>query len=245
MELLLITYINSKGKIMRKYIFLFVGSALIYFFGAFSVQYKIFPYFQLIELKNLIKGTNNDHFRNPEYLRLTKLYKIYAQKQVDIVMLGDSITFGIDWSELFDKKIANRGIGSDTTKGFLGRMEQVYIINPKKVFIMGGINDISRRYSVETIFLNYSKIINELQQKNITPYVQSTLFTNRIDLNLKVKELNYLLKEFCNNNQIEYIDLNKKLSSKDILEEKYTYDGVHLNEEGYKIWKETIKNFIY
>ena len=82
-------------------------------------------------------------------------------------MLGDSITFGINWNELFNMNIINRGIGSDTTEGFLSRMENIYAINPKKVFIMGGINDIFKGIEVNQIFSNYIKIIEALKNKNI------------------------------------------------------------------------------
>lgn len=160
-------------------------------------------------------------------------------------MLGDSITFGINWNELFNMNIINRGIGSDTTEGFLSRMENIYAINPKKVFIMGGINDIFKGIEVNQIFSNYIKIIEALKNKNIVPYIQSTLYNNRdINLNVKVTELNNLLKEYAIKNNITYIDLNEKLSKNDLLIADYTYDSVHLNSNGYKIWKKEIEQYI-
>src|SRR3954451_1058356 len=44
----------------------------------------------------------------------------------DVVMLGDSITEGIDWHELFPHvRILNRGIGGDTSAGVLNRLDEV------------------------------------------------------------------------------------------------------------------------
>lgn len=217
---------------------------VIYLIGAITVHYKLFPYPQLVELKQSF--TKNTYSTNQEYIRLTDSYKIYDSK-ADIVMLGDSITFGINWNELFNMNIINRGIGSDTTEGFLSRIENIYSTNPKKVFIMGGINDLSRGVKVNQIFSNYIKIVEALKSKNIVPYIQSTLYTNtstRNYLNPNVTELNTLLKEYSIKNNITYIDLNEKLSKNNSLISDYTYDGVHLNSNGYKIWKKEIEQYI-
>lgn len=226
---------------MKKLIILFMGG-VIYFIGAATVQYKLFPYPQLVELRQ--SSTKYDYSTSPEYIRLTDSYKIYDSK-ADIVMLGDSITFGINWNELFNMNIINRGISSDTTEGFLSRIENIYSTNPKKVFIMGGINDLARGVKVNQIFSNYIKIVEALKSKNIVPYIQSTLYNNSdINLNVKVTELNNLLKEYAIKNNITYIDLNEKLSKNDLLIADYTYDSVHLNSNGYKIWKKEIEQYI-
>jgi lysophospholipase L1-like esterase len=160
-------------------------------------------------------------------------------------MLGDSITFGINWNELVGNlNIINRGVGSDITKGFIERLENIYKLNPKYVFIMGGINDIGRGYDVDTIFKNYKLIIKKLQINNIIPIVQSTLFTTNKKYSIKVRRLNRLLIEYCKNNKIDFINLNSKLSKNGILIQDYTYDGVHLNANGYEIWKNEITKYL-
>lgn len=93
-------------------------------------------------------------------------------------MLGDSITYGVHWNELLNQPdIINRGINGDTTSGILKRIPSVIKINPHKVFIMAGINDIRQNISINVIYKNYSHIIKTLKQNNITPYIQSTLYT--------------------------------------------------------------------
>src|SRR5207244_10058498 len=57
----------------------------------------------------------------------------------DVVMLGDSITEGMDWRELFpDVRILNRGIAGDTSAGVLNRLDEVIARHPKMVFLMIG-----------------------------------------------------------------------------------------------------------
>ena len=68
------------------------------------------------------------------------------KKQNAIVFLGDSITQG--WTPTFrghfeGMKLANRGIGGDTTRGMLLRLEEdVIALNPSAVVILMGTNDI-------------------------------------------------------------------------------------------------------
>jgi lysophospholipase L1-like esterase len=177
-------------------------------------------------------------------MQQVELYDIYQKKESKIVMLGDSITYGINWSELFNGlNIINRGINSDTTKGFIERLDLIYKLNPKYVFIMGGINDILKGYKIDDIFNNYKTVIERLKARDITPVVQSTLFISKHVDNKKVKKLNSLLTIYCKNNKIDFIDLNKELSENDILINKYTYDGIHLKSNGYKIWRNNLKKY--
>ncbi|MCP3850959.1 MAG: lipolytic protein [Gammaproteobacteria bacterium] len=161
-------------------------------------------------------------------------------------MLGDSITYGADWNELLSRSdIANRGIGSDVTEGLLNRLADVYKLNPDTCFIMGGINDISKGIPVETIFLNYTKIVNDLQANNIIPIIQSTLYVstkrrNWKEWNKEVNELNDLLHNYSKTNGVHFIDINKELEVNGALNSSYTYDGVHLLGNGYKKWRELI-----
>ncbi len=87
-----------------------------------------------------VKSSNKSiNYRdNPKYVQEMNLYKCY-QKTGLAVMLGNSITYRINWNELLNRSdIINRGIGSDTTAGFLSRLEYVIAPNPKVVFLMGG-----------------------------------------------------------------------------------------------------------
>lgn len=207
-------------------------NAVLFLIGVIMIPNQLFSSSQ----NRLNFGDNN----------IYDLHKIYQTKQSDIVMLGDSITCAVSWNELFDFQIVNRGINGDTTAGFLQRLNQVLELNPKKVFIMGGINDIFQSYSVEEIFENHKKIVQTLKEHNITPYIQSTLYTAKKEngYNDKVKQLNLLLQHYCQENQIEFIDLNKKLSKNELLIQDYTHDGLHLKANAYVIWRDEIKKYI-
>ena len=90
-----------------------------------------------------------------------------AKGQGAIVFFGDSITqgWGVDFKKSFDDlKLANRGIGGDTTRGMLLRLqEDVLAVNPKAVVLLMGTNDIEVEVPVEAIGRNFQKIIAALK----------------------------------------------------------------------------------
>ena len=90
-----------------------------------------------------------------------------AKDQGAVVFLGDSITqgWGIDFKQAFpEMKLANRGIGGDTTRGMLIRLkEDVLSLNPKAVVLLMGTNDIEVEVPAEAIGRNFRKIVAALK----------------------------------------------------------------------------------
>ena len=90
-----------------------------------------------------------------------------AKDQGAVVFLGDSITqgWGVDFKKSFnDMKLANRGIGGDTTRGMLIRLqEDVLSLHPKAVVLLMGTNDIEIEVPVEAIGRNFQKIVAALK----------------------------------------------------------------------------------
>jgi lysophospholipase L1-like esterase len=172
---------------------------------------------------------------------------VYGREGFDTVMLGDSITYGGQWNELLElPNIANLGIPGDSAEGVLGRIADVYLLKPKKCFIMVGINNINAGSPIEMIFRNIETLSAELEKNNIEPVLQSTLYVSKNwpdweRTSNAVLELNTLLEELCRQKGMEFINLNEILSSGGALKEEYTYDGIHLTEAGYKEWAKVIK----
>ena len=61
-----------------------------------------------------------------------------------------------------------------------------------------------------------------------------------------IKDVNSRLEEFSNeNNYTEYINLYDKLKNEDdAFDLKYSYDGLHPNEEGFKVITEILKKYM-
>ncbi len=167
-------------------------------------------------------------------------------QSVKIVMLGDSITFRTNWRILLNRNdVLNRGINGNTTGDMLKRLDEIINMKPEYCFIMGGINDLSQGFAVEKIYENYISLIQKLIRNRIKPVIQSTLFVSSaifeaVEINCQVEELNSRLKEFAENNQIDFIDVNGSLSGKTGLMADFTNDGIHLSPRGYRAWKEVL-----
>ena len=90
-----------------------------------------------------------------------------AKDQGAVVFFGDSITqgWGTDFKKAFEgMKLANRGIGGDTTRGMLLRLkEDVLSLRPKAVVLLMGTNDIEVEVPVEAIGRNFQKIVAALK----------------------------------------------------------------------------------
>jgi lysophospholipase L1-like esterase len=169
-----------------------------------------------------------------------------------IVFLGNSITEGGNWSELFpDHLVLNRGIGGDVTAGVLKRLDEVVRHAPSKIFICIGTNDIARGVDQKTILLNYKNILETLKTK--TPgtriYVQSLFPVGKGVItghsNKKVQLLNTELKKLCAEMQITYINLYPNFTDESgYLNPKFTNDKLHLMGAGYLLWKDLIEAYV-
>lgn len=175
-------------------------------------------------------------------------FEQHGEHNYDLVFIGDSITDGAEWEDLFPNlKIANRGIGGDRTDGVLKRLESIYSTSADRAFIMIGINDFNSGMSVDEVFENYKTIVSQLVEHGMKVYIQSTIFAGkRLDkLNPKIEALNERLSLFATTKEsITYIDLNAGLAKNSLLNPIYSRDDVHLNGNGYAVWKSIIRPYI-
>ena len=172
----------------------------------------------------------------------------------DIIMLGNSITEGGKWNSLLGiENVRNRGISGDIASGVFSRMYQIANGKPQKVFLLIGINDISKNIPNDTILENIQKIVVEIKTKSpsteiylqsILPFNQSMRGNTRLENKEKtVLEANNRIKALSLKHKIHYIDIYPLFVEKntDILKKDFTYDGLHLNNEGYKVWAKELK----
>lgn len=183
------------------------------------------------------------------YDQKLSMFETMPDSKNEIVWMGDSITDGCEWSELFPKlNTLNRGISSDVTFGVLHRLHEVTRRHPKKIFLLIGINDIARNIPVEVILNNYQKIVERIRQESPSTaiYIQTLLPTNNSFNNFpnhqnktdKVLAVNNGLKAIAINQHATLIDLYTAfLDAEQKLDKQYTNDGLHLLGAGYQHWK--------
>lgn len=174
----------------------------------------------------------------------------------DIVFLGNSITDGGEFSELFkNDDIKNRGISSDVISGVRERVGQVTSGNPRKIFLLIGINDISHNLSAEAIAKQYDELVQDIrtQSPESQLYIQSIMPINNdfgCYKNLKGKsrvivEVNERLQQIAAERGATFIDLTPALSdSEGKLRKEFTNDGLHLLGKGYQAWANFIREYV-
>lgn len=175
----------------------------------------------------------------------------------DIIFLGNSITDGAEWSELFgDQRIKNRGISGDVSAGILHRIDEVAARKPAKVFLMIGTNDLARKVSADSLQKNILDAVRylRLQSPATTVYVQSILPVNDVygkfgghtGNGALIKKVNAALAQNATSLQYTYIDLNTPFSdSNGKLKALFTNDGLHLNGDAYLLWKHLLYPYVF
>ena len=195
---------------------------------------------------------------NPDvyYARRATLFDLLPVYSSDIIMLGNSLTDGAEWNELFDNCHAkNRGIVGDIIPGFFERLEPILKGQPRKIFIMGGVNDISHGVSADSIVSAMTQVVTTIQARcpKTEIYVQSMLpFNNDVRLwkLLKGREQvvvdgNKGLESMCQRLGVTFINLYPLFVGENgKMKPEYTNDGLHLMGGAYLIWRDALLPYI-
>ncbi|SDC13101.1 GDSL-type esterase/lipase family protein [Pedobacter soli] len=191
-------------------------------------------------------------YRPGKYVELVAKFKADPKSKKDFVFLGNSITAGTDWAKLLDLPQAkNRGISGDITFGVLERLQDVIDGKPAKVFVLIGINDISRNIPDSIILRNYKTIISRIRKgsKKTHIYFNTLLpvnsafekFKNHYGKDEHILWLNEEIRKFAAKN-VTVIDLYPNFTDQDKhLKAELTKDGLHLIPAGYQVWADFLK----
>lgn len=200
----------------------------------------------------LAKGRAPEAAQPSSYWQEKKSFFDAFGSYASVVMIGDSLTDGAEWREMFPGlAVINRGVDGDTTAGVLKRMESITSSRARKAFIMIGINDFKQGRSVDAVLQDYRSIVSKLGESGMKVYVESTLACNEAKaewigcagMQAKIRQLNRGLASLASAN-VTFIDINTELAGANGLKPDLTYDGVHLNGEGYRLWRDRISKFV-
>lgn len=190
------------------------------------------------------------------YARRATLFDELPIGKKDIVMLGNSLTDGCEFNELMgNRHIKNRGIVGDIVQGFIDRIDPIIKGQPKKLFIMGGVNDISHDVSADSIARVMEKLIVMVKQGSPRTkiYLQSLLpFNNEVrewrllvGREHVVVEANILLEQVARRQGVTWINLYPLFADdQGRLRADLTNDGLHLMGKGYLIWRDALRPYL-
>lgn len=174
----------------------------------------------------------------------------------DIVMLGNSLTHGCEWHEIFGlPNMLNRGIIGDVIEGIRLRVDPILEGHPKKIFLMSGTNDVSHNLSADSIATAMGELIDYIRAKSPETrlYVQSILpinnsfgrYKNLKDKEQVIRDINRLVAAMADAKGFVWIDLYPSFADAEgNLRKELTNDGLHLLGPGYYIWAERIRPYV-
>ena len=192
-------------------------------------------------------------FRPNSYALKVEQFRSFPNSSNDIIFLGNSITANTDWMELLGRtNVRNRGISGDITFGILERLDEVTEGKPAKIFILIGINDISRNIPDSLIVANHLKIVQRIKKESPKTKIyfhtllpvnnEFTQFKNHYNKDEHILYVNEALRKMAVKEKITLIDLYPRFLNADKkLDKKYTIDGLHLTAAGYKVWANILK----
>lgn len=163
------------------------------------------------------------------------------EKNCDIDFIGDSITDLYNVEDYFPEyKVANRGIGGDTTDMLLTRLDiSAYKLNPKVISLLIGTNNL------DTCMDNYEVILNnfKIHLPNTKVAVLSILPRRGKDLCEKIVKNNAQIKNLTNKYKYTYVDLYESFTEDEELQvdESLFDDGLHPNKKGYQVMSDALK----
>lgn len=167
--------------------------------------------------------------------------------KADIVFFGDSLTYYGDFASVFSNKVVcNLGLRGDTIQGMIDRVEQVKMLQPKQVFLMAGINDLTRNTPNEFDIL-YNRLLDAIVQAlpEVTIIVQTMIPVNNKDFiiscdNNQIRAFNKKIQKIVEERGLNCLDIYPLYEAEGLLPVQLTKDGIHLIQDAYSKWYESV-----
>jgi Lysophospholipase L1 and related esterases len=168
-----------------------------------------------------------------------------------IVLVGDSLTENFrDVQKRFPKlKIANRGVGGDTSRGILFRFPiEVIALKPQAIVILAGANDLTAHGDPEHAISNIREMVAlSRAYDRRTPLILCTIpQSSQPDAPLKPgarERVNEGIKQIAaEDNSIIILDLDAAFQNLDGTQnlDYFAKDRLHLGPKGYDKWTELL-----
>jgi lysophospholipase L1-like esterase len=148
-------------------------------------------------------------------------------------------------------KILNRGFGGSQIIDLIENFDQVILkYHPQKIVIYSGDNDIQEGKSAEIVFGDFCVLYGMIKAKLPNAqvyYIAIKPSLNRWNKVIEMQKANTMIHEYLNTKSnatfvdifSPMIDITGKPSEKWFME-----DGLHMTDEGYKLWTKILAPFI-
>lgn len=221
----------------------------IAFFSIFIIFFFIIIYLLFLRKYHLeYQVLNSDRYKNK--VNLFEIENIYKSSSL---ILGDSRFEGLK-TNLTNE--INLSVGGETSKTMFDRIKSYEFRDSIKIILGIGLNDVLFSYKTKDIRQNIARLIYHISSKTnnseiylckILPINSSGFFYNKLDANSKIRNLNLYFDSIhinSNNNKKKLIDFQEFTNNSNELKFRYSYDGIHLNENGLNLFIKRINHFL-
>ena len=161
----------------------------------------------------------------------------YADYEVDVAFLGDSLTDGYDLAHYYPQYVtANRGIGGETSYGLKDRMQlSAYDLKPKAVVLLIGTNNL------DSMLEDYEDILIGLRENlpdtEIVVVSLSAFGGGFAERNPLAAYNNVIIEKLAQKHGCAFVDIYSPLMDLESgeMRAEYTTDGVHFTAQGYEV----------
>ena len=171
-----------------------------------------------------------------------------TEMTTNIVMLGNSITAAGNWQEILQRDDVFNGGQPGWTTQQLSWVIKDFILPKKPVlcFFTGGINDYTLGITTERIYQNCVMVMDSIKKCGTNPVWTTTLYQRgNTPTNREIDKLNDKMKQFCDEQNYDFVDLRPFLCNEsDILDEYVQDDNTYLKEAAYPQWAKAIQPVI-
>lgn len=172
------------------------------------------------------------------------------------ILLGDSLSLWFPAELLPGRRVwMNQGISGEKTHTLLSRLDLLDVADVDTIFLMIGINDLIWGQSDQQVLTNYREIMDylvtyhpdtEVVVQSILPHgAEASTWESRhllLELpNERIRAMNQSLEQIARDYDAYYLELYPIFSNGEgKLRPDLTTDGLHLNREGYLVWRSAI-----
>lgn len=185
-----------------------------------------------------------------------KLAELATKKNVDLLMVGDSITHRWEdagrpvWDEFYaDRNTFQIGFSGDKTEHVIWRLQNGEIdgITPKVAVVMIGTNNTKQMRAAKDTAAGIERIVDEILLRTPTTKILLLGIFPRDakptdERRQRNAEINQIIKQRDDQKSVWYLDIGDRfLDGNGMLHKSIMHDLLHPGESGYRIWAEAME----
>jgi lysophospholipase L1-like esterase len=145
-------------------------------------------------------------------------------------------------------KTINRGFGGSEIADSIHFAERIILKHkPQVVLLYAGDNDIAHGKSAETVTTDFKKFVGVVRKalpETKIAFIAIKPSIKRWNLVGEIQKANKAVADICEkDDKLTYVDIFKPMLGQDgrPRPELFAKDGLHLNDEGYRVWAKVIR----